>query len=186
MAVTHTFPGTRLSHFKELFIPKKEYVSRVREMDLKERLFDWKPTTLLEKEVKAYIIDNALVKAGSKSLRITSYIISDTGSNITAYLSYGSKHPLSTTQEGRRGDIGYFLYASETPEGLSVLIKTKNEYYKNRTRLLNALWITLGLIIGIIPGIVFIIILIFMQPKMYQKKINKYVIPPLNEILTRQ
>jgi len=183
MAVTVSFPGKQLPNFKELFIPKKEYVSRIRDMDLKERLLDWKPTTRLEEKVKNHIIDNALVKTktGSKSLRITSYIINSDGSNATAYLSYGGKQ-LTITKEGREADIGYFLLASEKPEGLSIRLESKREYYKNRTRLSNAFWIILGLIAGAIPGILFIVFLLFIEHKILQNKINKYVVPPLKEL----
>ncbi len=77
MAREVVFPGATVLQFRNLFQPKREYREAIGEMGLKERLFDWKPTTELEKQFQAHLTDKAIVKVGSGMLKITSYRLND-------------------------------------------------------------------------------------------------------------
>lgn len=185
MAEKEVFKGKSLSQFKKLFIDRKEYINSIREMDLKERLLDWKPATDLEKRLKTYIIDNALVKAGSKSLRVTSYLLESSANTVVAYLSYGGKQ-LTITKEGRDNDIGFFLSATPAAGGLEVTVESKREHYKFRTWTLNLFLIVCGLILGVLPGILIAIFVLFIEPRLIRKKINTYVWPVLKAALENE
>lgn len=182
MAKQVLFPNTNLNQFRELFLTKSAYGKAIGEMDLRERAFDWKPTTRLEERVKSHIVDNALIKLGSGSLKVTSYLLEDGGNETTSYLSYGGTR-LLLTKEGRDRDVGYFLKATQTPDGLVVRAESKREHYKLRTWAMNLIGIVAGLFLGIIPGVLFAIFLFFIEPRIVKKKIETYVWPPLSAFL---
>jgi hypothetical protein len=185
MAESKVFKGKSLSQFSKLFIDKKEYINCIREMDLKERLFDWKPATDLEKRFKSYVIDNALVKVGGKSLRVTSYLLESSDNRVRAYLSYGGKQ-LTITKEGREDDTGFFLTATPVEGGIEVKVESKREHYKFRTWALNWFLIIVGLILGVLPGILIAIFVLFIEPRLLRKKINTCVWPALEATLAEE
>lgn len=182
MAREAVFPNATLQQFRDLFRPKTEYREAIKEMDLKERMFDWKPTTEFEKQLKSHLADNALVKTGSGMLKVTSYRLSDQGTKCTAFVSYGGK-ALQVTAEGRDGDYGFFLTATEGPDGLTVRAESKREHYKLRTLVLKFVLIVLGLIAGVIPGVLLAGFFLFVEPRILEKKIERNVWPPLAAFL---
>jgi hypothetical protein len=182
MAKEAVFSHATVEQFRALFQPKREYREAIREMDLKERMFNWKPTTELEERLQSHLVKNALVKVGSGRLRVTSYRLSDQGNQCSAFLSYGGK-ALQVTAEGREDDFGFFLTATQGPEGLTIRAESKREHYKLRTRVVNLFLISLGLVMGILPGIVLAAFFFFVEPRVLEKKIERNVWPPLSALL---
>jgi hypothetical protein len=184
MAATEIIRGKTLSQFKNLFIDKNEYIKSVREMDLKERLLDWKPVTILEDKLKTHVINNSLVKniGVGKSIRVTSYLLNASDSKVEAYLSYGGIQ-LTMTQEGRKDDFGFFLTATSINDGIEISIKSKKEYYALRYWAFNILLILLGLLFAVVPGILYFIYIIFIEPSMFKNKLNKHIWPILKTSL---
>jgi uncharacterized protein YneF (UPF0154 family) len=182
MAREAVFPGATVLQFRNLFQPKREYREAIAEMGFKERLFDWKPTTELEKKFQAHLIDKALVKVGKGMLKITSYRLNDLENECSAYLSYWGKG-LRMTAEGREGDVGFFLTATQTPQGLAIHVESKREHYKVRTWIVNILFIALGLVFAIIPGILFAAFCFFFETRLSDKKIERNIWPPLSALL---
>lgn len=179
---SEVFPNATLQQFRELFQPKQQYRAAIGEMSVKERLIDWKPTTDLEAAFRSHIIDRALVKRGAGVMKVTTYRLTDQPHECKAYMSFGGKG-LRLTAEGREGDVGFFLTATQTPDGLTVAVQSKREHYRNRTRLTNAFWVVVGLFLGILPGLIILAIILFVEPRQVSGQIQRVLWPPLTKFL---
>lgn len=180
------FPGATLEQFRSLFQSKKEYREAIRQMDLKERLLDWKPTTLLEAEMQRPRIVPPAFKIASLRRRggstVTTYRLNDAPDSSTAYMSYGGG-VLLVAAEGRKNDDGYFLKASQTPDGLRVVVKTKREHERFRTLTTNAFYIVVGLFLAVLPGIAFAVFFYIVEPRINSKYIKEELAPRLAAVL---
>lgn len=183
MAIEITLPDCSIEAFRNGFLTKADYMARVDDMTIQQKLFDRQFTNLLEENLHKHIVAQALIKIGAGGLMVTSYLISS-DSSVTAYLSYGGKR-LQLTAEGRQDDIGYFLTASSTGNGIRLRIESKRDHYKLRTWAGNAFGILLGLLFGVIPGILFAIAVIFFEPHVVRKKIDKFIVPAVESTFGR-
>lgn len=184
MAYDATLRDCRVEQFRQMFLSKSEYRKRLGEMTVKQALFDKQATNALEENLRAHIVSKALIKVGGGSLATTSYLLESDGSATVAYLSYGGR-ALQLTAEGRDGDTGYFLTATPSQDGLQLNIQSKREHYKVRTWAINAALIVLGLLLGLIPGILFALFVIFVEPMIYRRQIEKFLIPALETTFGR-
>ena len=145
-------------------------------MSLKERIVSWKPTNAFESNLQEHIREKALLKWGVGGLNLTSYLLSDAPSECQIYVSYGGRN-LCVTKEGRDSDIGFFVTAQQDADDVRLSIIHKDQHYKFRTRVTNFICIVLGFIFFIVPGALFLCFLIFVQPRMFRKKIQTVIVP---------
>ncbi len=120
-----------VEEFAALFSPKSEYLAAAKQMSAKEVVLDWKPSNRVEELIKFSVIENALVKVGAGSLRVTSYLLAADASSAEVYISYGGKQ-LKLTREGRDNDSGGFFRASQDGPHLVLEVQTRFERYKTR------------------------------------------------------
>lgn len=173
-----------IKRFRSTFLSKEEFKTRMGEMSVKEALFDRKATSAFEENLKNHIVSKALVTVGAGGLPVTSYVVSEDPLSTTVYVSYAGGR-LNLTSEGRDGDIGYFIVARQTDTGVKLQIESRREHYKVRTWTVNAVLIILGLIFGVIPGILIALFVIFGEPILYRKKIDKFIVPALEATFGR-
>ena len=184
MAYEIALPDCSMETFRNGFLSKAEYRKQVATMTLKQKIIDRQFTSAIEENLHKHIVAGALIKAGSGALVVTSYLISNSDSQVVAYLSYGGKN-LQLTAEGRDDDMGYFLTASPSGTGILVRIQSKRDYYKLRTWSINAIGIILGLVLGVIPGILLAIFIVFVLPRLVRKKMDKFIVPALEATFGR-
>ena len=178
MAYEIVLPDCSIDTFRSGFLSKTDYRKKVTDMSIKQQLFDRQHTNALEANLHKHIIDKALTKVGAGGFTVTSYLISSSDSSTVAYLSYAGGE-LQMTAEGRDNDMGYFLTASPSGNGIRIRIESKREYYKFRTWAINAILIVIGLIFAVIPGLIIGLFLIFVEPYLVRKKIDKFIVPAI-------
>ena len=175
MAKEIVIKNCTLDEFSKMFGTKKEYVKLIQEMSLKEQLLSPKPTNALESNLKNSIIDNALIKIGASSLRVTSYSVETDQDHAVVYISYGGRR-MRYLSAGRLDDKGGFFDATQMGSDLKINIKTRYEYYK--------MWYAIatigGLVFFIIPGLIIFLWILFYH-KIISSKINKFIVPILSK-----
>jgi hypothetical protein len=184
MAYDAILRDCNIEQFKGMFLSKAEYKKRMGEMSVKQMLFDKQATNALEENLRSHIVSKALITVGGGGLATTSYLLESDSSSSTAYLSYGGGR-LQITAEGRDGDIGYFLRATPFKDGVQLRIESKREHYKLRTWAINVVLIIAGLLLAVIPGILLAILVIFVEPMVYRRKIEKFIVPALETTFGR-
>ena len=185
-----------IESFRDMFISKKEYRQTVR-LSTKERMrekgilgaaFSHESRNVFEENLRNHLTSNDLIKFKAKErvarMPITSYILDDDGSTVVVYASYGGRRH-QVTAEGWVGDRGYFLKARQASESTRLQIETKREHYKSRTRSLNVFLVILGLFLGVLPGLLLAGFLIFMEPNLNRKNIDRVLIPVLEKTFGR-
>jgi len=80
-------------------------------------------------------------------------------------------------------DVGYFLVATQTSDGLAVDVKSKEEHYKGRTWTFNIARILVGLLLFVVPGVLLSVWYFVLEPRLNNKQIDRVMLPPLSVFL---